>query len=374
MELFKYITAPGVQPTILTEGRMINGATSVMWTERYRDPGEFQIVAPLSSGLREFLPLGTIISHVDTMEIMIVENHEITEEAAADPTLTITGRSFETYLDNRIVGMNQVRTSSTLQEYVLVPNYIWEQAIVLINAHGISAPQANDIIDNIWASSGMPVGSTGVYESRSIKRVGVHTALLELLAIEDLGVKTIRRNTFGVGVPTHSANYTFILIHKGTDRSSSVIFSWKSGDLEQADYLWSDKRDKNSAVVVGRYVNVAVDTVGVDKFARRSMVVDGSDIDGVYNAPPTGQALTDVITAMQVRGRAAIANQNLVTITRADLAQVSKYQYRKDFEVGDFITVDANFGQIAKMRIIEYVEIMDENGETGHPTLSLPGV
>jgi len=207
-----------------------------------------------------------------------------------------------------------------------------------------------------------------------MKRVGVHTALLELLAIEDLGVKTIRRNTFGVGVPTHSANYTFILIHKGGDKSSSVIFSWKSGDLEQADYLWSNKADKNSAVVVGRYVNVAVDSGSLIKYDRRSMVVDGSDIDGVYNAPPTGQALTDVITAMQVRGRAAIANQNLVTITRADLAQVSKYQYRKDFEVGDFITVDANFGQIAKMRIIEYVEIMDENGETGHPTLSLPGV
>lgn len=352
---------------------MINGAKSIMWTERYRDPGEFQIVAPLSSGLREFLPLGTIVSHADTMEVMIVENHEISEEEKSDPILTVSGRSFETYLDNRIVGMNQIRAGSTLQEYIIAANYTWTQAVSMTNDHTVNAGYPNDNIGNVLADH-LLSGNTGIAEARNIKRVGLHTALMELLAIDDLGIKTVRRNTFGIGIPASAANYTYILMHKGVDRSASVIFSWKSGDLDVADYLWSDKVLKNSAAVIGRWVNTAVDTAGMIKWDRRSMIVDGSDIDSIYNAVPTGAALTDVIAKMQVRGRAAIANQYRVTLTRADLAQVSKYQYRKDFEVGDIITIDANFGQIAKMRIIEYVEIQDENGETGHPTLTVPGV
>jgi hypothetical protein len=48
------------------------------------------------------------------------------------------------------------------------------------------------------------------------------------------------------------------------------------------------------------------------KATRRQMLVDADDIDGIYNAPPTGATLTNVITQMQVRGRAALEAQNKV--------------------------------------------------------------
>jgi Siphovirus ReqiPepy6 Gp37-like protein len=187
-----------------------------------------------------------------------------------------------------------------------------------------------------------------------------------------LGMKTIRRNTFGT--PDGSSSQTNMCVHRGVNRSASVIFSWKSGDMEGAEYLWSNKKLKNSAIVLGRYVNVVVDTVGATKYNRRSMIVSGDDIDGNLGSVPTGGALTSVVSKMQARGREALGSQNNVTITRTDFASVSRYQYRKDFEVGDLIALDGNFGQIAVMRIIEYVEIQDENGESGHPTLALPGV
>ena len=91
MDLFKFI--PGADPTVLEVGASINGATSIMWTERYSDPGEFEIVAPLSSGLLQFLPLGTIISHTNTLEAMIVENHNIKDEEDVDPIVSITGEA-----------------------------------------------------------------------------------------------------------------------------------------------------------------------------------------------------------------------------------------------------------------------------------------
>ena len=112
MEVFKFISSG--EPTILTEGRMIQKVKSIMWTERYRDTGEFEIVGQLSSGLREFLPIGTLLSHADTLEVMFVDNHEIDEDENEDPIIKITGRSLEAYLENRIVGTNLIRGSSLI--------------------------------------------------------------------------------------------------------------------------------------------------------------------------------------------------------------------------------------------------------------------
>jgi hypothetical protein len=103
------------------------------------------------------------------------------------------------------------------------------------------------------------------------------------------------------------------------------------------------------------------------------MVVQADDIDDNFT-PSTEQALAALLSKMRVRGQMALESQNRVTITRTDLAGIAKYRYRTDFQVGDLIAVDGNFGQIAYMRVTEYVEIQDETGESGHPTLELPGV
>ena len=368
MDLFKFVSNP--YTTVFTEGRMINNAKSIMWTERYRVPGEFKIEAQLSSGLREFLPIGTFISHADTYEVMVVENHEIVESGPEDPVITITGRSLDSYLENRIVGMNQVRASSTLQEYALAANYSWNQLVTLINDHIQNATYTADNLVNIVATTNV-TGTSPVNEARSIKRENLSKTVIDLLAIDDLGIKSIRRNT--LSAPDGSATQTNLCIHRGADKSASVIFSWKSGTIENTEYLWSDKRMKNSALVLGRYVNVVVDTAGMDNANRRTMVVSGDDIDGNLSAPPTGSALTTIVGKMQVRGRQALESQNTITITRADLTNVAQYQHRKDFYVGDLISLDGNFGQLAVMRVTEYTEIQDENGEIGHPTLAVPG-
>lgn len=368
MELFKFLPTPA--PTSFDQGRMINGAKTVMWAERYRDPGEFEITAPLSSDLINFLPIGSLISHVDTYEVMVVENQEIVEGTVEDPIVKITGRSLEAYFENRIVGMNQVRANSTIIEYIIASDSTWAQAVWMINDHISNGTWTDDNLPNVVATHS--VTGSGTYAARSVPRANLHQALVDILAVDDLGVKTIRRNTFSA--PGGSATNTNVVIYRGADRTATVIFSWKSGDFSETEYLFSDKSLKNSAVIIGRYINTVYDVPGSTKYARRSVAVDGSDIDGIYNAPPTGANLTDVVNKMQIRGKQVLGSQRRVAITRADLANVSKYQFRKDYDVGDLISLDTNYGGIRIMRVTEYVEIMDENGETGHPTLALPGV
>lgn len=369
MKLFKF--NPVTSPTILEQGEPINNATSIMWVERYRDPGEFKIEAPLSSGLREFIPEGTLISHIDTYEVMVVENHQIEEPKREDPKLTITGRTFDSYLENRIVGVNLVRSSSTISEYVLDVDFTWNQLVQLINDHILTGHlvSSNDELDNVYASTILT--GTSISEERTINRGPVIDAVQEILAIDDLGIRTIRRVPWAV--PPGSSSSTVFDIFIGEDKTDQVVFSWKSGELESAAYLFSNKKLKNCALVLGRYVYRMVDTAA-HKYDRRMMIVPADDLDGNLSAAPTGGALTTLLNKMDVRGRQALAKQSKITISQTDISDVTRYQYRRDYNVGDLVSLDGNFGQTTVMRVVEFAEIEDENGVSGHPTLSIPGV
>lgn len=364
MDLFKF--TPGADPTDLIQGGAINGATSVMWTERYREPGEFEIVAPLSSGLLQFLPLGTIVSHTNTLEAMMVENHNIKDDEDIDPIVSITGRSLELILEDRIVGSNEAQTSSLFVPYTLTAQAVALQVSTMINHHIGTPLDPDDRLPNFGAWTGI---STGTSENRTIGRVPVHKACLDLLAVDNLGLQVLRRNPFGKG---GNDNTTYFIIHNGVDRSATVIFSRKAGDLEGAEYLWSNRKYFNTAFVVGRYVNTKVHTPGYSGYTRSMMTVQADDIDGHLDVVPSGATLDSVVAQMQTRGRAALASQSRISLVRADISEVSKYHYRQDYNIGDIVTVDGNFGEIAPMRIVEYVEIQDENEEKGHPTLEVP--
>lgn len=365
MQLFKF--NPITNPTILESGQTINGATSVMWVERYREPGEFEIVSPLSAGVKGFLPLGTLISHVATLEVMIVENHEITETNAEDPILTTTGRTFDSYLENRMVGVDWARFSSTVAEIGLDVGSVANQVAILIDM-SINSPYPNDNLANVVTRYAL---ESPTVTSRSIKPGPLDQRVRELLAIDDLGIKTIRRNNFEI--TTGDPDETWFYVYQGVDRTKEVIFSWIGGDLEQAQYLYTIKNLKTSALVMGKWVQTIVDGPEVE-YDRRFMLVDASDLDNQLDAAPTGAELTDLLSKMAVRGQEALQAQSRITLTQADASNVSKYRYRTDFSVGDIIRLDGNYGEITNMRITEFTEIQDENGDSSHPTLQLPGV
>ena len=365
MNLFKF--TPTGAATDLHLGEPIQGYDSVTWTERFQEPGDFKIEAKLSSGLGDLLVSGDIISHTDTLEIMIVESQEIQEdEDTEEPIITITGRSFETFLENRQVGVNRARQNTTIADYVIPANTIWQQCVFLINDHITGPYDSDDSLIDVTAVTSVP--GTGTSVARTIDRGSVHERLLELLKAAGIGVRTLRRNDFG---GLGSSTLTYISIYKGADLTSSVIFSWKARDLDSMRYLFSQKKLKNSALVVGRYVFTVVDTGGTN-YDRRIMLVDANDIDGSLTAPPTGTALTNVLNAMAERGKLILAKQSRIHMTQADVASISQYQYRKDYNVGDLVTLDGNYGQTAQVRITEFAEIEDENGVSGHPTLELP--
>lgn len=367
MDIFKYHN-PNVT-TKMEQGELINGLTSKLWIERYRNAGEFTFTANESSGVREKLPLGTFVSHIASTDVMVVENHEINARRGKETEVTITGRGFSSFLENRIVGTNKTFPLTTgVIDFTLTSGYTWVQAKELLRMHISAGGVINPDNRILHVEAMADVTGTSVSEFRTIKQGELYTRVMELLALDDLGLKTIRPGTWS---PATVDGDLVFLVHAGEDRTNEVVFSNDGGDLESADYLWSNKLLKNSALVSGRWVEVFVDE-GYTLSDRRTMYVDGSSIDNSYSVAPTGGTLTSVIAAMEQRGRQALSSQRQLELTKAEASKEAVgAQYRTDFNVGDIITVRGDFQTSTSMRVTEYVEMEDRNGRSGYPTLSI---
>jgi hypothetical protein len=365
MDFFKFVTEPGT-PTLLTSGQMVDGYRSLEWVERYLEPSSFTLKAPATDDFQAELPIGTFVSHSRSDEVFLVEDHYIDD--ADEPMITITGRSFESWLENRIVGTERAHPATGEQkDYVMVtPDYTWNQAVTLIDQHVITCYYNSNELPYVQVAAS--VTGTGTQDEQSFPREGLHTTLMALLAVDNCGIKAIRPGRPGAGaVPS----YITLRIHRGVDRSATISFSYHSGDITGAEYLRSSQPMKNVCVVTGKWVEVLVDqTAGKTLLNKRVMRLDATDIDERYDVAPAGATLTYVQNRMISRAKRAIAAQKTISLQNIEVASDAKrFVYGIDYGLGDTVMVRSNYNVAQKMRVTEYVEIEDENGVSAYPTL-----
>ena len=373
MEFFKFDSV--TQDGYISGGSYINGIRTARWTERYRDPGEFEFKSPVSAGLRTSLPVGSLISHVETREVMFVKSHYIDESVTdREPDLVITGNSLDAWLKHRSVG-------DDIETYVLAGDRLftshfphqmamdqsWAQAVTLFDTHITNTFAGND--DDIpgWVaiSNQQHIGPETV-QPRIIKHGPLDVALRELLAVDDFGIKVVRPNSGNVDPTT-----TEFRIHNGVDRTADVIFSFAFGDLENAEYFWTDDGMKTEYFCVSTYFELR-SAEGPDGFDRRILYVDCTDIDGHLSDTEvfTAAGDTDFGNLMDIRGQQALRSQQAKALLGTDISKSTRYVFRTHYDVGDIVIVNGNHDVSSIMRVTEHVEFQDENGESGYPTLS----
>lgn len=372
MDLFKYTSSLGA--SYFTEGQAINGVDKITWIERYRDPGEFKLVAPLSSGLREFLPIGSYISQMNSTEVMCVENHEVIESVVDEPNITISGRSIlATFLEDRVLGAdeNWGTHAGLILPYTLTSNTSRNQVKTILDDHILTGSTAagNDFPNiHMAALAKNPAHAADESVARVLKHGPLIDRVNDLLKVDDLGLKVIRRGWYPPGSFTYW-NQTNFYVHSGREKTDTVIFSWDADDFQKAEYLFSRKLTKNAALVTGTYAQTAVVPTETGE-ARRWMYVDASDIDGNLDTIPTGGTLTAVLADMITRGEEALKAQIDVDASQYDLSNLTQWTFRTDYNMGDVVSVEGSFGGREARRVVEHVEIVDEDGTVGIPTFA----
>jgi hypothetical protein len=353
-------------PTKMERGEIINNLKSKMWIERFGTAGEFEIVADVSSGARTKLPIGCFITHVDTQEIMMVENHLLSEEKNSTPEIKITGSGLEAFMKERVTGhWNSVQVPAEPYKLHIPSLDAWAQAVYMIKSQlfaGFSG-DTDDTLPYVVIEDG--VGMFGIPEPAFyVERGDLYSAVTKFLAAYDLGMKVVR--------PSGAEENTRIIVHEGVYKAGEIMFSHDTGDIENAEYLWSIVPKKNSAHVVSQYMSTAVFSAetGIN---RRWMTVDATDLDEQYETAPINPSpeWTALSIELYNRGVQALASQKEVALVKAEVAKnVVRKRHRVHFNVGDFITIGGEYNTTKIMRVTEYVEIEDEHGETAYPTLS----
>ena len=370
MSIFRITT--GSSALDVTGGVPVTLLEGITWIERYRAFGEFTITTRLYSGVLEALPIGSIIGHLGLLDLMMVENHEVQESGTNDPLVTITGRSLDAITDFRVAGASHQVGSSVLTDYTINPsgtNYATTLVKELLDNELVGASDSDDILANLAV---VKTGDFGTqYSDPVVISKGILTgAVKTLLEQDDLGLKVVRPHTFeSLWTPKPTSKPT-IFVHQGNDVSNEVSFSYEQGDIEQANYLWSNKAVKNAVLVTSTYFSVLIDTPGFIGYDRRYTTIDASDLDDRENTAPSGTTKTDILAQMTTRGNEVLASNNLVKLIEVDITKSNTYQYEKDYAIGDIVNVNANHGVRQKMRVIEYATIYDDRGSSGFPTLS----
>ena len=136
--------------------------------------------------------------------------------------------------------------------------------------------------------------------------------------------------------------------------------------------MFSLKPLKNAALVQSTYLEVVVyEDNTIDPYDIRYMIVDASDIDSSYTElPDITTEVPLIINNMITRGFEALSTQKTIDISSVNISKTTSYKYRQDYDIGDIVSISGNYGITEKRRVVEFVEIEDENGEVGYPTLA----
>jgi hypothetical protein len=294
---------------------LIEGYNSLIWTERFSDQGEFELKTFDIAGVKALLPEDTMVSHLETQHVMMVETHEINmvgEGADAVPELTVRGRAASLILEHRFVDGTYQKKRRMRQKYtptsalgVLIVNAIDNTSGYDLTRGDTDpdTPEYNnyqytvkDALPNVAVTDS--VLAEGASEWWQLEEGILYPRLQEIMLDSDLGLRVLRPRDPNPGkvitvrsaladrgetVRTDVANIGAMRfdIYSGVDRSSgsnSVQFSVLQGHLDKPQYLNSKKDYKSAAELMSGIVTIPdvyrPGDGGLTGWQRRSMAFD----------------------------------------------------------------------------------------------------
>lgn len=361
---------------------MIDIFTSAIWTVRYDEAGDFEIYTPVRLDYIQAMQIGNYLWNRDSDRLMVIETVEIETDAEEGPQLIVTGRSLESILDRRIVTSSQ-NFSGNLQSvlFAIIQNEI-------ISSDGIRQIPGF----SLKASSDSQITSISISEL-SVRGENVYDVVCSLCQANKVGWRVL---------PKGAGGFEFEL-YVGVDRSYAqsvnpyVTFSPSFENLLNSNYIKSFKSYKNSIYAVGTYQKEVVlqnkykddngewvveeqttyeeaevvawqysETTTPSGLARREMFIDNG---GVNDGEQGGEYATWNAVNKE-KAIAELGEHQTTTAFEGELEATRQYIYGEDFDIGDIVQVENEFGITGTVYISEIVFSQDANGITITPTFT----
>lgn len=329
---------------------------SLIWTDRYREYGDFEIFAFPTSQLINVAKDDFYLYNPASEHTMIIEHHEVTTDIEEGPRFIVTGRSLESLLTRRIV-WNQTTISGSLQNGIkklITENFI--------------APEVSErkITNFVFVDSTDPEITKLTHEQQYTGDI-VYDVIADLCNTYDIGFK--------VTLNVDKKRFEFSL-YKGKDRSYAqetnpyVVFSPNYENIINSDYTHSIKDYKNVTRIGGEGVGVdrKMTTYGkASGLIRREIFTDARDISSKTD---NGEVLSDkdYLNLLQQRGKENLAEYAVKEGFEGEVEASKMFIYGRDFFLGDCVQVQNEFGMSGTSLVSEIVFSQDKDGESVFPT------
>jgi hypothetical protein len=337
----------------------------LLWTERARRWGDFEMNVTSTQANRNKFPVGTRLSIPESYRVMTVETIENKTDKDGRNLLSLKGRSFEKVLDDRLA-------RGSLSDLTTEPKWIMT---------GLPAVLARKIFHDICVTGILDAGDiipfineTSIFSSDTISEPtesityevepkSVYAALVELCDVFDMGFRLIRDPI--------TLNLYFN-IYMGSDRTTkqtglpAVVFSPDMQNLQNTSHLTTIANYKNVAYVISPVGHEIVYPLDVDPeingFQRNVLFVKADDIKDV----DSGVASAKMIQL----GKQELAKARRLAAFDGELNS-NQYKYGRDYNLMDLVEVHDQTGASSSMQVTEQIWVSDKEGDRTYPTLSV---
>ena len=340
--------------------KILDSYLSSIWTVRYDQYGDFEICAPYSKDIFDEIKLDDYIMRPDSDRMMVVEDIQIDTDAEGGNRIIFSGRSIESILDRRV-----------LFDQTIVDGNTQDGIASLLNANAISPSDANRKLPIIFRKSEDAV-ITSLETAYQFAGETLYEAIKALCVEGSIGFRLL---------PDLNAKNFIFELYNGVDRSYHqtdrpyVMFSPDFDNIVTSSYVSSKKEYKNVADAAGggegserTVISVDSGTTEATGIARRETYVDAGSVSSTTESGTMDQ--TEYLDQLASRGSEELEKAKSTTYFEGEVDTSRQFVYGVDFEIGDIVQLQNEYGIEGCARITELVLSDDQNGPTAVPTFT----
>ena len=365
---------------------VINDLISIIWTDRYYAPGDFELVVPLTSDNVEKYALDTRIAKNDSKEIMTISKQEI-----KDNTLILTGKSLLNWLAKRYAG----REYDSLQTND--PRYVFNNGLNndLVGVTGYTQLDIYAVKSGIsnLSRNGSLTGSGPNINYNVNKDDSLLDQYQRVAKAASMGIRLFLNSVDDAG------NYSLLYdAYFGQDRritqttNTPVVLSEKNGDIKNVSAIKSNEKSLDLLTVFAPKLlgtNPGGSLLGYPEVSV-SILQDRTILNRVEANP----LILSPDTQLKVIRRTDLTDSNFVSVAelqdelkKTAYEEIDKWEtvnlvdfesgyplkvrYGTDNFLGDLISISTLFAGTVSARITEHIYSKSNVGERAYPTVEI---
>lgn len=325
---------------------IVDTYTSLMWCKRYNEVGALDLQIEATNETLALFKEGNYITRNDDETVYRIEAIELDTNEEKDNHLIIGAYDIKKILNQRIVYATE-NYNTTVENIIrgLIQNNF-------INPSDLSRAINNFALKDVKGFSDKT--------RTQITYDNVGEKITELCKAYNYGYKVTLEN-----------GIIYFDLYQGVNRSINqtdnpfVIFSPEYDNLVSSKYNLDISEVKNVALVGGEGEGSARKKVevgsaaGIDRF---EIFVDASSVSSEEGTIPASEYLE----MLSENGKEQLANTSVLSSFEG-VVDTTQYAYKKDFDLGDIVSLENEYGIKVDARIVEIIETWDDTGYTIEP-------